>query len=427
MTASPQAKSPYPNRDGSCIRVVFLTFYYEAWDSLAEVHRLMAQDERFAVTVVAIDRRLTGDSGFGGVTEVSAFFAANGIEHLVNADLAELNPDYIFVNYPWQRNYPHQYRPDALAKIARIVYLPYFSLPLVVEPVDGRNPETGFAEIAAHLYTQRMHQLAALIFVADEATRNAYAGTSRGKEHVHFVGSTKLDTLVSSISSVRKTVPQKNHRHTLVWAPHHSYSPHWLNFGNFASSYETMLDWAKAHPSTKVLLRPHPFLFGTLVDRKVLTEAALTDWLVRWNALPNTEIDSESSAAEIFARADQLLTDGISFLAEWPLATKEPAIFLENPEHWKFNDIGLLAKASSVRITSIAELDDALEAVRADRKNRAVEIKALQEAALPYPGSAAKKIIETVCEDFYSGSELIDPSTITETAWELQPGREPLD
>jgi hypothetical protein len=41
-------------------RVVFLTFYSEAWDALAEVYALMARDSRFEVQVVAIDRRLTG-------------------------------------------------------------------------------------------------------------------------------------------------------------------------------------------------------------------------------------------------------------------------------------------------------------------------------------------------------------------------------
>ncbi len=174
------------------IRVTFLTFYYEAWDALAGIYQLMRADARFDVRVVAISRKLTGQAGFDDAAGVSAFFDRLGIPHLVNADLTTIfdgtAPDYIFVNYPWQRNYEKRYRPDALAKIARIAYVPYFSLPLVQEPADGVNPDSGFEPIAAHLYTQRMHQLASLVFTHDDFTRDAFALTQRGKTHVHFVG-----------------------------------------------------------------------------------------------------------------------------------------------------------------------------------------------------------------------------------------------
>ena len=188
------------------IRAVFLTFYYEAWDALSGVYELMLADARFEVQVVAISRKLTGQQGFDDAAGVSEFFESRGIEHLVNADLTGLfsgaGPDYIFVNYPWQRNYEKQYRPDQLAAIGRIAYVPYFSLPLVQEPVDGVNPDSGFDPMAAHLYTQRMHQLASLIFTQDEFTKAAFASTQRGHDHVHFVGSTKLDELVAELQGL---------------------------------------------------------------------------------------------------------------------------------------------------------------------------------------------------------------------------------
>jgi hypothetical protein len=41
------------------IRVALLTFYYEAWDAFAELHKLLLTDARFEVLVVAVqaDRR----------------------------------------------------------------------------------------------------------------------------------------------------------------------------------------------------------------------------------------------------------------------------------------------------------------------------------------------------------------------------------
>ncbi len=420
---------------GGPIKVVFLTFYYEAWDALAGIYELMRADSRFDVQVVAISRKLTGQAGFDDAAGVSGFFDRLQIPHLVNADLAELAPDYIFVNYPWQRNYEKRYRPDELAKIGRIVYVPYFSLPLVQEPADGVNPDTGFQPIAAHLYTQRMHQLASLVFTQDDFTRDAFALTQRGNTHVHFVGSTKLDELVAEFAELERAggggfgaggSRGGSQSKTLVWAPHHSYSPHWLNFGTFARVKEEMLEWAGNHSDWKVILRPHPFLFGTLVDRKVLSAAELDDWLGWWNALPNTSIDAESSSAKIFAKADYVLTDGISYLAEWPLAAGKPAIFLENPGHWEFSPLGELAAATAHKITMIGELDAAIAMIDIDA-NRVIEIAELHAAALPNPGRTAHRIVEVVAADFEAGSSLVDPASLVETPWELQANREPLD
>lgn len=383
----------------------------------------MRADPRFEVDVVAIDRKLTGDNGYGGAEAVSAFFERLGIEHQVNSDLRNLRPDYIFVNYPWQRNYAPQYRPDKLAAISRIVYVPYFSLPLVQEPVDGVNPDSGFDPIAAHLYTQRMHQLASLVFVQDQFMRDAYALTERGNTHVHFVGSTKLDALIAELQSL----PKHENGKTLLWAPHHSYSLHWLNFGNFAQVREEMLEWASEHPEFKIVLRPHPFMFGTMVDRGIMTAHELQNWMDWWNALPNTAIDITSSSAQAFAVADYLLTDGISYLAEWPVAVGKPAIFLENPKHWQFTALGELAASTSQKISMISELESAIVSM----PERALEIMELRHKVLPTPGRVANRILEVVAADAVSGAggqlpDLVDVAAIKSLPWELQANREPL-
>jgi hypothetical protein len=410
------------------IKVVFLTFYYEAWDSLAGIYELMRTDSRFDVQVVAVSRKLTGGAGFDDAAGVSQFFDRLGISHQVNSDLPALfsgtGPDYIFVNYPWQRNYPKQYRPDQLAKAGRIVYVPYFSLPLVQEPADGVNPDSGFEPIAAHLYTQRMHQVASLVFTQDDFTRDAFALTQRGNTHVHFVGSTKLDELVADYKLAAGSVAGVSK--TLLWAPHHSYSRHWLNFGNFARVKEEMLEWADSHREWKVILRPHPFLFGTLVDRGVMSAGELESWLNWWNALPNTSVDVSSSSAQVFAKASHVLTDGISYLAEWPLATGKPAIFLEHEGHWEFSPLGELAASTAHTITMIGALDGAITGIDNDA-NRVLEIAELFAAAMPHPGRTAHRIVEVVAADADAGTGLVDVAAITEIPWELQSNREPMD
>jgi hypothetical protein len=148
-------------------------------------------------------------------------------------------------------------------------------------------------------------------------------------------------------------------------------------------------------------------------------------WLAGWDALPNTSIDSQSGPAELFVGCDVLLTDGISFLAEYPLVTGKPSVFIENQGHWQFSELGELAAQASIRLSSFAEFAAGFDFIlEAGLPDRSAEIAALREASSPFPGESAARIIEIVAADH---SDLVDPALVTEVPWERQPGREPLD
>jgi len=415
--------SPEPKK----IKVVFLVFYYEAWDSLAGIHYLMLSDAKFDVSVISIPRRFSLEAGFGEEDEVSAYFDRHGVKHLrFNYEdsfeglekIKELAPDYIFINYPWQRNYQPGYRVEQLSEFTKVCYVPYYSAPLVVE----RDHEG----VAPHLYTQRSHQLASLIFTQDKNVQLAYGKTSRGNSHVYLTGTPKIDALVTKVSHGAKSWPLANPGNfKMIWAPHHSYYPAWLNFGNFATMFQDMLSFAQAHPTVDVLLRPHPLMFRTLLDREVIPETVLNEWLSQWNALPNTAIDGDDDVALLFGAADLMVTDGISFLGEYPLATNKPGIFFENPGHWALSDLGELAASANIRVKNFDEFEAAFENVLENGlSDFSKQISALRTVAQPYPGDAANRIIEVLKSDYLAGPPLVDKSLVTETAWENRPGTE---
>lgn len=423
------------------IKVIFLTFYFEAWDALDQVWRLMVEDPRFEPVVVSIPRRLTGQTAFTDEDRVSEFFANQGIPHLrFNYEdskrgldqLKAMEPDYVFINYPWQRNYQPGYRVEALSEFTRVCYVPYYSLPLVNEP-----GETG---VAPHLYQQRSHQLASLIFTQDPSVQLAYGGTERGNQHVHVTGSPKIDALMQEASkgaqewpiSAKSAIgaPTANATGTrpyrIVWAPHHSYGPNWLNFGVFAQMHKEMLRFAVAHPEVEIVLRPHPFLFGTLQDRGVLTAVELEHWLQDWHDLENTAINTDGSYAALFRATDLLVTDGISFIGEYPLVTGKPTVFLENPGHWEFSPLGELAAAANIRLSSFEAFEELFDSIRTDGlPDYAEQIGKLRQAASPYPGQAAARIVDIVAGHFEQRLPLVDKSLITEVPWEFRPGAEP--
>jgi CDP-glycerol glycerophosphotransferase (TagB/SpsB family) len=421
---------------------VLLGLYFEAWDALDEIYQKMAKDPRFEPIVVSMPRKLTGQLAYAQEDKAHAFFAGKGIPHIrLNsggsgsqnleglAILKDLAPDYVFVNYPWQRNYQPAVRFDHLVEFTRLVYVPYFSLVMVDEPDDEPGGGQGDAPVATHLYTQRLHQLASLVFTQEKLVVDAYALTERGNSHVHFTGSPKIDNLRREAQQGKSSWPLSEGKFKIVWAPHHSYSPHWFNFGVFSKIYLQMLEFAKANSDIQIVLRPHPFLWSTLTDRNVITVEELTSWRARWDALANTYVDEDGSYAELFLATDVLLTDGISFLGEYPLVTGKPTIFFENEGHWEFSATGKLAAASSVKVKTFEELEEVLAVAReSGLPNRSEQIQKLIEASSPYPGESAKRIVEIVYDDFAKGpSPLVSKSAISATAWELTPGREPFE
>lgn len=403
-------------------KVAFVTFYFEAWDSLAEVYTRMVNDPRFEVLVVAIPRKLTGDASWDDASGVSDFFAAQGIDHLIgSADASELRdwaPDYVFINYPWQRNYQPGYRVEQLSEFTKVCYVPYYSLALVNEP--------GEVGVTPYLYTQRSNQLASLVFTQDSNTVDAYATTSRGNDYVHLTGTPKIDSLVRKVSEAETEWPLNNlGNRKMVWAPHHSFSESWFNFGMFTKMSGQMLHFAKTNPNLDIVMRPHPIMFGNLVSSGVRSAEELETWLTEWNSLSNTAIDSEGDIAPLFAAADIFVTDGISFLGEYPLATGKPTVFFENEAHWPWSPIGKIAARANIHVHNFDEFVEAYNNIAENGlPDFGDEIAELQKASQPFPGEAAAKIVDVVLKDFEAQTPLVDKTRVTEIAWELKPEAE---
>ncbi|MDH6422480.1 hypothetical protein [Aurantimicrobium minutum] len=389
------------------IRVVFLVFYFEAWDAINAIYRGMLADPRFDPLVVTIPRKLTGYDKFRDEKKVSAFLDSQGIAHERFrykkskdglARLKELAPDYIFLNYPWQRNYKKNYQIDKLVEFAKVCYVPYFSTSLVQEP--------GESGVAPHQYTQPTHQLAHMVFLQDADTKAAFDANGRAK-HAFLTGTPKIDALIEAKSHVKsmwpivRETPAGQQPFRLIWAPHHSYADRWLNFGHFNDQREPMLAYAAAHPEIDIVFRPHPFLFGTMTDRFVMTQQEVDQWRSKWDALPNTFTDLGAPLTSLMLASDALLTDGVSFIAEYPLVTGKPAIFWEKSEHWEFSPLGNIAAASTVTVHTCAEVLDALGQAQSDTlPSRSEQIQALVAAVRPQPATAAHTIIDLVAKDF---------------------------
>jgi CDP-glycerol glycerophosphotransferase (TagB/SpsB family) len=251
-----------------------------------------------------------------------------------------------------------------------------------------------------------------MVFLQDADTKEAFDNNGRA-DHAFLTGTPKIDALLEAKDKVQplwpigRTLADGTKPMRVIWAPHHSYGPNWLNFGHFTNQKDSMLEYAKSHPEIDFVLRPHPFLFGTLTGRDLMTPEELSDWRMKWDSLPNTFTDVDGPFTSLALASDAMITDGVSFIAEYPLVTNKSVIFWEKPEHWEFSPLGKIAAETAHVASSMEDVVRALELTQAGKlMPKEAEIKALIKAVRPGKTTAAKAIVDLVLGDYTSKAPL---------------------
>jgi len=133
----------------------------------------------------------------------------------------------------------------------------------------------------------------------------------------------------------------------IIWAPHWSILiNNAISYATFRWNYKFMYEFAKAHPETSWVVKPHPGLFFSAVTSKIFpTVEAFEEYLQKWNDLPNAQVYTGAYYQAIFATSDGMIHDSGSFLAEYQFVDK-PMIFLTR-EGGLFNELGHAIRSAS--------------------------------------------------------------------------------
>ena len=124
----------------------------------------------------------------------------------------------------------------------------------------------------------------------------------------------------------------------IIWAPHWSINDV-ERYATFQWNYKFLYEFAKAHPETSWVVKPHPGLFFATVKEKIFpSEEAFKAYLKKWDDLPNAQVYTGGYYHAVFATSDCLIQDCSSFIAEYQFANK-PMIYLTR-EGEQFNDLG---------------------------------------------------------------------------------------
>ncbi|MGF0540582.1 hypothetical protein ACQQ2Q_21515 [Agrobacterium sp. ES01] len=387
------------------IRCLFLVHAVESWDAQIEIWRSMKSDDRFEPLVASINRKFPGDGGFGGESETSAALDELGVPHLrlgaevsaVAIDILRgLAPDIIFRQSQWEADVPPEFSTKNLG-FARLCCIPY-STPIIAKYSNG---ETGETTISPKGFDQYFHRMAWRVFCETELTRNYFLQFQHSDPSKFIVsGYPKLDVL---LGSKKEYVGDRSStgRFKVIWAPHWSIRGDWLGFGTFDKICADFLEFAKINPGIDFAMKPHPALFKTVVSVGAMSSDELGQFICKWEELANCSIESGPYSA-LFAQSDMMVTDGISFLTEYPVLEK-PLVFIDSGRHVPMNSLGDLALSASHTVFDFDSIAKAIEYYRCGGDWKWKEERtALLEALMPNRNRSVAAIVENIVESLRS-------------------------
>ena len=122
------------------------------------------------------------------------------------------------------------------------------------------------------------------------------------------------------------------------------YAPHWsidngIQYSTFHLNGKFMYEYAKAHPKTSWVFKPHPNLAFSAVNSGMFRSLdEYNEYLQKWDRLPNARVITGGYYQPIFATSDGMILDSGSFNAEYQY-THKPLLFLTR-ETQQFTEIG---------------------------------------------------------------------------------------
>ncbi|ROW31969.1 hypothetical protein CGZ60_07330 [Neisseria animalis] len=379
------------------------------WDALSNIYQECIRNPQINTYVIIANDEHSGE------TISQKAYAAKLTEYLLELKIPyfkiprndpallqkffdDIQPDYIFRQYPWEDDYPTLFKLPNL-KPYKLIYVPYFALDLMHFVINNHNMEVDspFHRQCYRIYCNSPSMLEA----GKEAERQrsdsgATAERQRSDsgataEKFVYLGNTKLEHITLNHQ------PQHNFQRTgklhILWCPHHSIEGT-VNIATFTQNCMDFVRLAQQNPhSIHIRLRAHPFLFAKL---DTMLPQLSAQFKQQWAALDNTSVDEHWDCLESFGWSDLQITDGVSFLAEYPIIGK-PSIFIEKDGHMPFNENGRLAAACNHTARNMQDvvryLQDYLNGRLPSKQNELERFK----QRISYQG-AAKRIVQDLLQ-----------------------------
>lgn len=324
------------------LKVVFVVKDPAKWHCGA-LYNLLLESENFEPLLLLTNFTPMEDNGTS-YEERFLFFKNLGlrIEKIYDTSSGEylkletFRPDILFQEQPWEIEFGQGVIHGR--NFALTCYVPY-CFHLLVSSYD---------------YLESFHRFLWKYFVESPLHLKSYEKRFNATNCV-AVGSLHLDGYLSEkepdISFWKDKSPEKKR---IIYAPHFSIEyPH--KMATFPKNGRFILDLAGMYPQTTWVFKPHPSFFANILDLKIMTRSDLDSYCDEWKNYGT--IHNCGNFCDLFRSSDCLITDSISFLADY-FPTGNPVLHLRSDKQTnEFNEFGQCIVETYYQIHENSELD----------------------------------------------------------------------
>lgn len=286
------------------VRAVFFTQESCCWPSLASLYQAMAADERYETKVIYTPfEHVNSDKT---VDNLKIYTEEMGLPILRHDEynLSEDSPDIAIFVKPYA-NIPMQYYIADVDKVVRrCVYIPYAFFDIPSDTAKRFGYSLPLHQMAWRFIAYSQHHFD---YIKRYGMRNGCNAVILG--HPRFDISSGLNGYPNDKITQEYSARIKN-RPTILWNTHHFIMDGPEGIGAFMEYKDRVFNYFERHRDAFLLWRPHPLLFGALVNSNIMAQAELDGLLKSLSAQDNVIVDRSKDYINSFALSDGMLSDG---------------------------------------------------------------------------------------------------------------------
>lgn len=310
------------------IKVLFICWRPEVWNSLKSVYESFKKDELFDVIILTIpNKKQLPDKAFsheeyeseGAEDFWQGFDVIRGFNYETGEwiDPKTLRPDYVFLQQPYNITRQFYYKSWIISKYAKICYVGYAFYMGNGEIFESSHPIDFMKSTSFFFSFDKRHT---------NDIRNYFKNNNNYYTKIEMTGFPRFDLIKSECSDAGN--------YTALWTPRWSTSENNCFFFEYKNK---LLEYCDSNKDFSLIFRPHPQAFREWNFTGEMSMKEEKKYREEYLKRPNACIDENKDYLITFERVDCFITDFTSLIAEY-LVTGKPIVYCHRVDC--FTDVG---------------------------------------------------------------------------------------
>lgn len=327
-TKNKEAPTPPPEKPKP-IKVFFICQYQQGISKFYDVARIIGENSNFQLFLLVFPNDIHDKKE---IQSKKYFFEWQKILKDLNGEIIDAatptgwyilkkdNPDYIFVQRPYDIYLPKSYSLESLNQFVKICYIPYGYF--LADMHEESNSEQAIKNYSLYFVDSEYEYSFARTIFSKSSDPDKHKAYNLGYPSLYNYIK-KIPVSTSSFDSIK----QRPFR--IIW------TPRWTADKTFgASSFfdfkDDIVKYIDDNDNINLVFRPHPMMFNNFIEKKQITKKAVKDYLRHYDG-QKMIYDDSSDYFYTFIESDVLVTDFSSIIIEYMLLNK-PIILCDTNE-----------------------------------------------------------------------------------------------